>query len=194
MESLKCGGFTAKEAQPPGQQPASSFIIIVNISHVNLLVCAHCYSSLQYWLQQMSPPTLWEIRQRKRTGSTWTPVSFATRTANSSASLCLRRKCHGRYFTQISTTKPPAAVGPHNIRSRLFSCPLFSGQLHLIHAGLLRLWRRWGPCRWVCFYQERTTHDVLFLLGLVCVCVCIYVQLRQVIMGVFVNKTKDFSI
>lgn len=41
---------------------------------------------------------------------------------------------------------------------RRVSCPLLSGQLQLIHANLLHVWRRWGPCGWVRFYQG---HSVL---------------------------------
>lgn len=119
-----------------------------------LLFTLTFYSSMQHLLHQTSLLT----RQRKKTGSMWKLVSSTTRTANSRASLCLRRRCHGRYSTCISTTSCWSSSQHHCIKrcflgSRWFSCSLFSGRLQLIHADLLRLWRQWGPCGWVCFYQ-----------------------------------------
>lgn len=51
----------------------------------------------QCWQRQTSPAT--PVPWKKRTDFTSTPVSFTTRTVKSPASLCPRRRCHGRYFT-----------------------------------------------------------------------------------------------
>lgn len=49
----------------------------------------------------MRPQILSGIHQRKEAVSMWIPVSFPTQTANSRASLCLRRRCPGRYLLYI---------------------------------------------------------------------------------------------
>lgn len=101
MDSLKSQGFTAQGAQPPRQKITSLFALIwqLKLKHIVHfpLFCQLSFPSQQCQRRQTSPAT--PVLRKKRADSTSTPVSFTTRTAKLPASPCLRRRCHGRYFT-----------------------------------------------------------------------------------------------
>lgn len=125
------------------------------VNFVNIVSPSQFCCSLQHWQQQTSSLTGMSVLRRGMTGSTWTPGSFSTPAAKSNASLCRTRKCHGRYFVCLFNMASPSTSHIKTkmicVYPNLISCPPFSGQLQLIHANLLHLWRQRWPRGWVRF-------------------------------------------
>lgn len=141
----------------------NSFLLIIKclvfiFTSLNLLLF-----SLQLQLKQMRLLTPWELHQRKRTGSTWMPVSYNIPTASSHASPCLRRRCRGRYLTSPCAVLQELTAWNESLSFLdpvYFHCLFFfSGQIQLIHANILFFWRQWGPCGWVCFDDRKSFYE-----------------------------------